>query len=241
MSEVTIYVRANRDTLISELTTLPQRARAGGVVQDAMLTDAGEALLDRIQRAFARKSQGGSDEAGQSWKPLSSRTIAHRARRTRAASGRSAHPSQALTPKQQEKWRAIFRSQLKKFPGDLSSAAKVAWVILKKEGAHTLLDKYGTQKIDILRDTGELMESLTPRSGSARAIFRVLPGQVELGTSRPHALAHHLGVPKINLPQRRLWPPIDRFPDSWWYDILSEIQSGVVELTLQVVREVEGR
>lgn len=227
-------------------------------MQDAMLTDVGVALLDRIQEAFAAKSQGGTDEAGESWKPLSPRTIAgriyKRAGRTRTGSARAAHPSQALTPKQRERWWQVYRQYLGRFrrgargvqgglivatPADKSAAAKVAWTVLKREGAHTLLDKYGKDKVDILRDTGELMESLTPNSGSNRSVFRVLPGQVEVGTSRPYALAHHLGVPRKNLPKRALWPAPQKWPSSWWYDILAEIQAGIVELILQVVREVE--
>lgn len=219
--------------------SLPQMARAGGTVQDEMMANCGTALLDRIQLAVVVKSQGGTDEAGDTWKPLHPRTIAKRlAKQHRTTSAHAAHPSQALTEKQREKWRAIFRGYLKRFPGELSSAARVAWGVLRKDGAHTLLDKYGTQKVDILRDTGELLESLTPNSGSNRAVFRVMPGQVELGSSRPHALAHHRGVPQQNLPQRRLWPIASRWPDPWWYDILSEAQVGVVELTMQVVTNI---
>lgn len=242
MTETTIYVWATRDAIMRALATLPQRARAGGVVQDAMLTDAGEALLDRIQEAFAKKSQGGIDDANESWKPLAPRTIARRlAKRSQATvTERAAHPSQALTEKQRERWWSIYRQQLARFRGNKSSAAKVAWTILKGEGAHTLLDKYGMQKVDILRDTGELLESLTPHSGSSRSVFRILPGEVELGTKRPHALSHHLGDPSRNLPQRRLWTDPEKWPDSWWYDILLELQSGVVELAIQTARDVEG-
>lgn len=214
--------------------------RAGGTIPDTALENCGLALLDHIQEAFAVKSQGGTDEAGEHWKPLHPKTIAYRRAkhlRSRAESGRASHPSQALTTAQQDRWWQVYRQQLARFRGDKSSAAKAAWTVLRAEGAHTLLDKYGTEKVDILRDTNDLMNSLTPHSGSDMAVLRVTPGQVEVGTSRPHSLSHHEGVPQVNLPQRRLWPEPRNFPDTWVADMLAEVRAGVVEMVKQVVRE----
>ncbi len=236
MSETVIYTHLSRDAVIRALRTIPQEARAGGVVQDEMMEGAGVALLDRIQEAFAAKSRGGTDEAGETWPALSPRTIAYRrAKRSREESGRSNRPSQGLTQSQQDRWWVVYRRQLARFRGNKASAARAAWVTLKAEGARTLLEKYGDGVVDILRDTNDLMGSLTPHSGSDLAVFNVTPGQVELGTRRPHAETHHRGVPQINLPQRRLWPEPRNFPDSWWSDILAEVRAGLVELTRQVV------
>lgn len=205
------------------------------------MSKCGIALLDRIQEAFAAKSQGGTDQAGERWEPLSPKTIAYRrAKRSRVESSRGKHPSQALTEEQTARWWAIYKRQLAKFRGDKSSAARVAWTILKREGAQTLFDKYSKEKVDVLRDTNELMNSLTPNSGSSKSIFRVLPGEVEVGTNRDHAITHHKGIPG-KLPQRRLWPSVNRWPDNWWYDILSEVQDGIVGLTIQAINEVSGQ
>jgi hypothetical protein len=242
MTETVIYVRASHEAVLRALRTLPQRICGGGVIQETMLTHAGTALLDHIQEAFAVKSQGGTDAAGESWKPLHPRTIAYRrAKRSSAERGRPTHPSQALTAAQQDRWWTIYRQQLARFRGNKSAAAKVAWVTLRSEGAHTLLDKYANEKVDILRDTNELMDSLTPNSGSSKSVFRISAAQVELGTTRIGALSHHRGDPSRNLPQRRLWPEPRNFPPAWWRGILCEVQDGVVEIVKQVVHEAAGQ
>lgn len=238
MTETVIYTHSSRESVLRALRSIPQKMRAGGVIPDTTLENCGLILLDHIQEAFAVKSQGGTDEAGETWKPLHPRTIAYRrAKRSRAETARAGHPSQALTQAQQDRWWQVYRQQLARFRGDKSSAAKAAWTTLRAEGAHTLLDKYGNERVDILRDTNDLMNSLTPHSNSDMAVFRVTPAQVEVGTRRPHALSHHKGVPQNNLPQRKLWPAPRDWPDYWWAGILTEVQVGIVEMVKQVVRE----
>lgn len=241
MTEVVIYTHASRTAVRRALLSLPQRARAGGVVQNDMMTDVGVALLDHIQEAFATKSRGKTDETGDKWTPLQPRTIAERIAKQKHPQSRNTRPSRGLTDKQRERWWAIYRRQLARFRGDKSNAARVAWTTLKQEGAKTLIDKYGAQKVDILRDTNDLMNSLTPHSNSSLAVFRVTPAMVEVGTTRPHAILHHKGNPSRNLPQRKLWPNPKDWPSTWWRDILTEVQSGIVELTIQVVREASGQ
>ncbi len=236
MPEVVIYTSASRAAVRHALLSLPQRMCAGGMIPDSTMTRCGNALLERIFSAFVVKSLGGTDEAGESWRPLHPKTIAYkRARRTPIEVRRGSRPSQALNIKQQERWWEVYRRNLAKYH-DKSTAAKVAWFVLKSEGATTLLDKYGTQKTEILRDKGDLLKSLSPETRTDKSVFRVTPATVEVGTNRKGAIYHHKGVPG-RLPQRRLWPAINNFPASWWHDILDEVQSGVVELTIQVVRE----
>lgn len=208
----------------------------------AMMTRVGLAVLGRIKRAFVVKARGGTDEAGDSWQPLSPKTIAYSKTRQRGRGGRTKtekkrdrYPSQALTQKQQDRWWEVYRRNLARFRGDKRHAAAAAWLVLKGEGATTLLQKYGGRKVEILRDTGLLLNSLSPGYGGPEQVFRVEPGAVTVGTNRKGARGHHEGIPG-RLPQRRLWPEPSKWPESWWRDILTEVKQGMVDIFLQIMR-----
>ena len=243
MTQNVIYVRASRTAIKQALARLPEIARAGGPEAEAMMMRCGLVLLGHIRQAFIVKARGGVDEAGDSWQPLSPKTIAYsktrqrgRGGRTKAEKGRASRPSQALTQKQQDRWWDIYRRQLRIYKGDKGHAAAVAWLILKKEGVQTLVDKYGRRKVEILRDTGLLLNSLSPGVISDNSVFRIAPGMVIIGTNRKGAVAHHKGIPG-KLPQRRLWPPVDKWPDSWWEDIREQAVQGLLEIALSLIKE----
>lgn len=245
MTENTIHIRATRAQLRQALAQIPAAASGGGATADAMMTRCGMALLGRIKQAFIAKSRGGMDEAGDSWQPLSPETIAYsktrsrgRGGRTKAEKGRPSRPSQALSANQQARWWKLYRQGLAMFrlgPDPQASAARRAWAILKREGAQTLLDKYGHRQVDILRDTGLLLNSLSPGVASPNAVFRIGHGEVIVGTNRKGAAAHHHGVPG-RLPQRRLWPEPRKWPATWWTGILEQLRQGLVDITASIIK-----
>ena len=96
----------------------------------------------------------------------------------------------------------MYRRQLAIYKGNRSHAAAVAWLVLKIEGAKTLVDKYGHRIVEILRDTGLLLNSLSPGVYSSERVFKVGHGEVIVGTNRKGAAAHHHGVPG-RLPHHR--------------------------------------
>ena len=202
------------------------------------------AILGRTKRAFVVKARGGTDEAGDSWQPLSPKTIAYsktrqrgRGGRTKAEKKRTSHPSQALNQKQQDRWWEVYRRQLAIYKGNKGHAAAVAWLVLKREGAQTLVDRYGHRQVEILRDTGLLLNSLSPGYGGTEQVFRVGPGFVIVGTNRKGARGHHNGIPG-RLPQRRLWPPVDRWPAGWWQDIQDQAKQGLLDLAAYLISRV---
>lgn len=218
--------------------SVPQVARAGGTAANAMMVRCGLAALGRIRAAFVVKSRGGTDEAGDRWAPLSPMTIAYRRMkrvRTRTERGRPNRPSQALTKKQQDRWWTVYRQGLVMYKGNKGHAAARAWLILKSEGAQTLLQKYGGANVEILRDTGLLFNSLSPGSAVPERVFRTGPGEVIVGTNRKHAGDHHTGVPSRNLPQRRLWPEPHRWPSLWWLDIAEQGRDGLVDVAISLL------
>ena len=242
MSGNTVHTQTTRPQVRQLVTSLPATARAGGHIADAMMVRAGMALLGRIRAAFVVKARGGTDEAGLSWKPLSPKTIAYgktrqrgRGGRTRAERGRDTHPSQALNQRQQARWWEVYRRQLAIYRGDRGHAAAVAWLVLKREGAQTLVDKYGHRQVEILRDTGLLLNSLSPGIQGGDQVFRVFGGGAVVGTNRKGAAAHHRGIPG-RLPQRRLWPEPRDWPGSWWRGIIDQIKQGVVDIFLESMK-----
>lgn len=244
----TVYVRAGRAEIAQALAAITHVGHGTSaevnVLAEAMMTRCGLVLLGRIKRAFVVKSCGGVDEAGDSWQPLSPKTIAYSRRgrtgteRKRAAQGHSL-PSVALSAKQRDRWWSLYSRGLAMYRGDKGHAAARAWVILKAEGAETLLMKYGGRKVDILRDTGLLLNSLSPGVASPEQVFEVGRGEVTVGTNRVGAAAHHSGIPG-RLPQRRLWAPPDQWPATWWQDLLEQAKAGLVEIAIVLIKRGGG-
>ncbi len=236
MNEVVVYTTAPRAAVRTALMHIPQEVTRGAG-SDAVVARVGLAALGRIKQAFVARARGGADESGLRWPPLSPKTIAYGRRgRSKVERARSARPSQALNSRQQERWWALYRQGLAIYKGDKGSAAKRAWGILKREGATTLFDKYKNRQVEILRDTGLLLNSLSPTLGAPGQVFRVAGGSVTIGSNRAGAAAHHRGVPG-RLPQRRLWPEVGRWPDAWWRDITDQVIAGAVDAAVRLVRD----
>lgn len=214
----TIHVHMSKARLLQKLYAIPRITKQDGA---PILQRMGAVVFRRIQKAFITKSRGGTDDAGERWRPLSRITILKRLRKRRPTTDR---PSSSLTAGQRDRWWSYYRAALARFHVK-EIAAKIAWTQLKKTGGFGHFDKYGASSVDILRDTEELYNSLEP--GAPKNIFRIKRGEAELGTSRKGARSHHLG---IRLPRRRLWPHPSDWPSSWWNEILIEARAGLIEI-----------
>ncbi len=235
MSETTIYAHTDRDTIRRLVDSIPQEMVASGSVQSTTLEQCGLMTLAKIRDAFLVKSRGGTDEAEGRWQPLAPATIAYRHSRSSAERRRPERPSQALTRRQRDRWWDLYRQGMAIYRGDRGHAAARAWFVLKEEGATTLFDKYSTSQVEIMIDTGLLLDSLSPNSGSEHQIFAVTPGQVVVGTARKGAKSHHVGIPG-RLPQRCLWPATNSWPSTWWQALLQQLRHGVVDLAVQMIQ-----
>ena len=241
MAEI-LYFHGSRQELTTALSQLGKivagkTGDSSGLVK-ALQLRAGMTLLSKIQQAFIVKSRGGTGDDGITWPPLKRATIANRrvsASEKKALGIGGKRVRGLLTPAQDARWRDVYRKNLAMLIANGEAnpkgiAAKIAWATLKKEGAKTKLEVLGGRKVDTLRDTGELLRSLTPGvqsqpSGADGQILRVMPGSVVVGTNKKPW--HHAGVPG-RLPARPLWP--ETIPDTWWEAIQDSFNQGLKKI-----------
>lgn len=215
----------------------------------------GFGALSDIKDAFVTKSRGGTDEMGITWPRLSPEYLAYgrrfgrgeKARLLRAAGGDPklhkfgvAGNTGLLTKEQKARWQKIFGQQFARFYASTGSseyakmrAGRMAWYILKSEGALTKLAVFGNRQVEILRDTGVLFNSLSPgllsgegasadyqkptSEGGDQQIFAIRPGSVTVGTNVPYAATHNYGDAKRGIPRRQFLPESDaQVPSAWW-------------------------
>ncbi len=247
----TIHVTATRAQVVRILNDLPRLLNgspggAGGFVR-ALQVRVGLSILERIKDAFLVKAAGGTDAAGDSWPPLKPSTIAYGRALPRKRPFWQTHPSHALTPKRRDRWWQLYYGFKAKFRGNKRRAAATAWVVLRTEqpGIRTLMDKSKGKQVEILRDTGLLLNSLSPGVPADTApmsppkvrkqVFRCTPGVAIIGTNRKGAAKHHEGDPP-RFPQRRLWPEPSRWPAEWWSDAVGQLRQGVLAVILYILK-----
>lgn len=216
-------------------------------------------FFSTIKQAFVVKARGGTDEAGDSWQPLSQRYLAYK----RPVTGRQ--PPRAgkkapggkdgfMSDKDLAQWRKDYRQALAwlavKEPLETAKpkAAAIAWKKAKEAGVKTKLNEFGKRtNVEILRDRGLLLNSLSPgqmagESYSAQAgqVVREEPGALVVGSNLVVADYHHGPRRKLKgrgaVPQRRLWPEPSRFPSMWWEDWLDTGRSGLQRALALIVR-----
>lgn len=214
---VTIRTQQDYEAVLDVLTTLPSRMVYGNSVSENTLRKCGLALLGLIRKAFIIKSMGGTDEAGDRWASLQLSTIIQRARKRGVK----------VTSHRRKKKR-VEREQS-------SNPHRRRASNIIRGSATRIYDKYSMKDTRILRETDKLLESLSPNSGSTDQVFEVSDNKLTIGTRREGAAAHHKGTDK--LPQRRLWPPVNSWPDSWWNTITKHIQDGTIEQVKDLIRK----
>lgn len=223
------------------------------------LTAIGFGALSDIKDAFVQKSRGGTDEMGVKWPPLTREYLAYGRRfgpgeqaglKADAGLGRAnrlapGNRKGLLTAEQLKRWKKLYATYLNRLLLSLperqakARAAQFAWADLKREGAKTKLDVYGSRQVEILRDTGILFNSLSPglmtKSETSASyvkktddqVFELQAGGVSVGTSVPYAAAHNYGHPaKPKLPRRQFLPEPEKIPEAWWNRWLSIAMRG---------------
>lgn len=222
-----------------------------------------QALAD-IREDFIRKARGGLGEDGVRWPKLSPKTLAYarrfgRGEQTRlkrlAGLGRAhsrgvAGQTGLLTAAQAKRWRSLFARNLAWLAarsGSLADAkaraAQIAWATLKREGAKTKLEVFGSREVEILRDTSILLNSLSPgvigRDDAVYQppqdqIFSLTGSGVIVGTNVPYASAHQRGT-KRGIPARPFLPQAGA-PKAWtarWASVAANSSRTAIRLALE--------
>ena len=254
MTTETVYFRGGRQMarqlayrLVSMVTG--REPDSLGIAR-GVFTAVGFAALSDIKADYVRKATGATGEDGVTWPPLSPKTLAYSRRfgpGEKAALKRGAGLGKAhrhapggqpglLTAQQLKRWKGIYASRLARLMLSLPAgqakarAAAIAWATVKREGARTMLDVYGSRKVDILRDTGVLLNSLSPgeisgtgpsvtyrppdTDGGAQQVFALFASGVIVGTTVPYAAVHQEGDPAKGIPARPFLPT-HGVPDIW--------------------------
>jgi hypothetical protein len=277
MAGDTIYFRGTRQD--AKRAIRRTAAMVTGRESDVLNVKRGVALavgmsaLSDIKEAFVVKADGGTGEDGIKWKPLSPAYLAYGRRfGTREQTGlkkasglgrQHRHGIGAntglLTKDEKREWQSIFASRLQRFlltmPPAMAKAkaAAIAWTIMKNRGAQTKLNVFGHRKVQMLRDTGVLLNSLSPGimsdlgpdavyqkpsdEGGDKQIFDVLDHGVIVGTNVAYAAAHQYGSKKQGIPARPFLPEPKNIPALWWKgwaNAANKAMAAGIKLMLQV-------
>ncbi len=216
----------------------------------------GFAALSDIKQDFIRKSRGEVGEDGVKWPDLSPVYLAYGRRFGRgeqkdlkAAAGLGKEHRHGvggkggvLTADQKLRWNKLFAMHTARLmvslplPEAKARAAQIAWATIIREGAKTKLMIYGHRKVDINRDTGVLLNSLSPGElggsgtattyhkpsgdGGSEQIFEHIGNGVIVGSNVKYAAA-------VNK-RRRFIPETGRIPDAWQQRWLAVGLQGVL-------------
>lgn len=213
----------------------------------------GFAALSDIKNAFVIKVGGGTDEMGIRWPPLAPATIAARRvgpgdKRVRAGQfSKRATESQITSAVQKaelikrrerirkrETKKALQRFRLSLPEGEAQRRAKIVGGLkATRETAQTKVQTLGGRQVQILRDTGVLLNSLGPGrltgqgtsisysnpsgEGGEEHIFEVGAGEIIVGTNVKYASTHQHGDASRNIPARPFLPDENHaVPSAWW-------------------------
>lgn len=167
-------------------------------------------MFTSISEAFEQKSEGETDELGNSWEDLDRDYKAYKRPANRGDIPgnlrRRLQPSKnalgLLTPSQHKRWQQIFGTIYHAYKEKMGSAkakelaGQLAWTRLKDQGAQTKRDVLGNRKVTILRVSDKLFLSLSPgkfnpssgyQKKNSRQVFQLQGGKLIIGTNVEYA------------------------------------------------------
>lgn len=230
--------KGSRASLLRALQQLP--ALLAGRLHDPtgevrrLYVRLGLVALSVIRASFVVKARGGTDAAGLKWAPLAPSTVRARLRKAKLPTERQAR---------------------RELEAAYEVLARTSRGHKRLERAKAKADKVFNPKLEILRDTGRLLMSLSPAvmgaqvpgvpvappenagemlpQGSGDRVFRLRPGFVDVGTNVVYAPTHHHG--RRPVPRRPLWAEWSRWPPEWRDLFHGELARGVARLVAALV------
>lgn len=253
-------LRDRLDRLGSFLTG--QEPDQGGIVQQLQLA-VGTELLGKVKTAYTDKAEGDTDEMGISWPALAASTLALRHKGTSARVVKKLGDSIPNLPKhrqrliRQQYLRLVELYRAEEFSSKAGARARrVAQRLLRLMRPHITAARYKklTKELAkplrhdqaqalaiagafslILRDTGRLLNSLTPGTKSADQVLESEPGQIAVGSNVDYLKYHQSDRPRKKkrdgtdrLPRRQVLPDDAKpIPPGWWADMLAVYSRGL--------------
>lgn len=213
---------------------------------------------------FIKLSRGGTGDDGTKWPPLTKEYLAYGRSAQKALRWKDGrrigtdvgglapgkHPDGRqyngyMSKDQLAQWTRIYKSNLHWLAArePLSEAkiiaAKIAWARMKENGVKTKIDVLGNRKVEMLRDTGLLFNSLQPgvlmeSTGSAtyspandQQVYRYVPGKIIVGTNVKYAAF-------VN----KLRPILPKgLPDKWKTRMNRQCKRGIIAAILEFVKK----
>lgn len=226
----TIHVRGTVESVRRQLSRLPAivsgREPGFETIARGMQLRVGTMALSLIHRNLIDKARGGGGADGEPWKPLAQSTIERRRRPRGVRTVRGAV----------QDLRRAYR--------DLADARGKRQNDARKRRLEQAKKKYDraadvAENVEILRDTGVMFSSFSPGidgpSGNDKQVFRHEQSAVIVGTNVPYAMYHHSDGPRKlkkdgtpRLPQRRLWPKAENWPQSWRRELGEAARGGAI-------------
>lgn len=237
-----------------------------GIAKGFMLA-LGFGVLSSVKDAYVVKARGGTDAMGIKWPPLSPVTIANR----RVGPGDIRRDP---IIKEREKIRkrelAAIKREFGKQEGALferflvsldpraarARARQIASARATRATGLTKVQAMGSRAVEILRDTGVLLNSLSPGrlsgsgagttytkpsgEGGQEQFFQTTPGELIVGTNVEYAGTHQFGDLLRNIPARPFLPEDEnQISEVWWEDWLDiavrSLEKGTELLFTQAV------
>ena len=260
-----IQWRGTRADLIAALRSLPRtltgvQPDATGVAEGSALRMGG-VLLSKIQEAYETASEGGTNELGIAWAPLAPSTLALRNKGTGTKTLSKLRGQLLHLPSHRKRLIQIQRNRLLKvYEVGGASQRRQALRFLKamqpfisKARFQKLTREIKTQKpargaqlafsggfATILRDTGGLFNSLSPKVGPD-TVLAFAPGSITVGSNKttPSGLnlleLHDSDKPRKKkkdgtdrLPRRQVLPDSAHpIPQQWWDEMLAAYLTAV--------------
>ena len=196
--------------------SIPDRHRIGSVFWGTFTRE----LFKRIHRSYEVRSEGGTDDLGNKFKPLSPSTIAARPigkgqlgtfgltkKQSGTAFGKRTRG--LLTPKENDLWKLVYARNVARLRLNVNErtarnvAAKKAWAAVKAIGAKTRKELLSKRNVLIMRVTDRIFNSLEPAGGTGyyRAkkdqLYEQVSGTITLGTLVEYAKHHNDTRPVI--------------------------------------------
>lgn len=200
-------------------------------------------FFTKLSEAYEAKSEGGTDEFGNSWKPISERTKIYRrlTRQERRQFGVGSNKGRGLLTLQEDReWKRTFAMYFHRFSYTMGEkaakalAARLAWVRVKQMGAKTKKEMFKGRKATILVETGRLKKSFKPSSIST-GYYRPNKDQIAVFQSSTITLGTKVPYASYVDKDRPLFPKPDQYQK--WID--EGVQKAVDAILKEIVANIQ--